>query len=454
VRYLVTAEKANDQFITLSEHLPDAPSQIVCLTFANCELRGRHIQVIANIYQRLRIPGIRLVGELFPKYSLPFCRAMQPIETLKSLSIDACLEFSAFETLAYFERWPLEWFGVTRCGMELNIFFFNLDRRSISLKGLDVSGNVATRPLQRILALPPTLDRFVADDIEFGIEIFAQVLKTVFTTRRPIAVSLSNNHLKPGNVDEVFRALVAKVAPNSGFAVRELFWERNCITPGMFGTLERCERLRLLSLSGLRPGDDDARILTQFLASNCTVEELRIANTSPELLQAVFGCLRTGNRTVKVINVAENAFDKRLNNSLAELLLENCVIERVVMTFKQSEDFYRRLLPRGRPLVIDGDFSEPEIASLLDKLRAGDSEIIVPREALELSSRSVTALIERLESKSGGGPVVIRPSLEPDPNEWVCAIEPVPLPDNEVLMAEFRAENSIAALLAQIKSDA
>jgi hypothetical protein len=320
-------------------------------------------------------------------------------------------------------------------------------------KGLDLSGNLATRQLQRGITLPPTADRFVADDIEFGPGPFGQVLKAVFTTRRPIAASLSNNRMKPNDVDEVFRGLITKVAPRAGFSVRELFWERNSIAPGLFRALEKCEGLKLLSLNGLRPGDEDARMLTQFLASNRTVEELRIAQTSPGLLQAVFGCLRTGNRTVKVLNASQNAFDERLSGSLADLLLENCVIGKVVMGVRQSEDFYRRLLPRRRPLVIDGDSTDPDIAQLLDKLRNGDQGINVPMGALKLPEKSVPSLVEGMESQASGGTLVIRPNMEPDPNEWVCAIEPVPLPDNEALMAEFRAENSIQALLAQIKSD-
>jgi hypothetical protein len=378
---------------------------------------------------------------------------MAAIKTLKTILIDACQKFSISDALPHFDRLSIEWLGVTRCGFELNSFFFTSDRKAGSLKGLDLSGNLATRALQRILILPPTLERFVADDIEFGIEPFAQVVKGVFTTRRPIAVSLSNNRLKPGHISEVFRGLVAKLPPKAGFTVRELLWERNGIAPGLFVALERCEGLKVLSLSGLRPGDDDAQMLTQFLAANCTVEELRIANTSSKLLRAVFACLRTGNRTVKIINASENTFDKRLSAILAQLLLDNCVIERVVMGVKQPEEFYRRLLPRGRPLAIDGDPTDPEIALLLDRLRKGDSHIPVPRDALELSSKSVAALVERMESEAGGGAVVIRPNLDPDPNEWVCAIEPIPLPDNEALMAEFNGENSITALLAQVKID-
>jgi hypothetical protein len=260
--------------------------------------------------------------------------------------------------------------------------------------------------------------------------------------------------MKPNDLDEVFLELVASGPPRSSFSVRELLWEHNSITPGLFRALEKCEGLRLLSLNGLRPSDEDTRILTQFLASNRTLEELRIADTSPELLHAVFECLRTGNRTIKIINASQNAFNGTLTSSLVQLLLQNCVTGQVVLGIRQSEAFYRSLLPRGRPLVIDGDVTDPEIAQLLDRLRNGDPEINIPKEALGLAEDSVAALVEGIDSQAGRGPVVIRPNPEPDPDEWVCAIEPIPLPDNEGLMAEFRAENSIRALLAQIKSDA
>jgi hypothetical protein len=114
IRYIATAEKANDQFMTLSENLPDVQSHIVCLSFENCELRPRHAQVVADICQRLRIPGIRFVGDLFQKATVSFYRTMAAIDTFKSLSIDGCTDFSTSDVLSSFARRHLDWLGVTR----------------------------------------------------------------------------------------------------------------------------------------------------------------------------------------------------------------------------------------------------------------------------------------------------------------------------------------------------
>jgi hypothetical protein len=104
-----------------------------------------------------------------------------------------------------------------------------------------------------------------------------------------------------------------------------------------------------------------------------------------------------------------------------------------------------------------------ELAAVLRKLEAGDPSVPIPPETRELAGGAASPgdapdeLSDDADqggAGAGGGAADIPlPPAEPGDDEFDAKIEPIPEPDNDLVVKEFSEIFSIAALVARLKMD-
>jgi hypothetical protein len=484
VRHFATAEAADDSFGALSEGIADRQAtQIESLKFSCPELRSRHLRAISELYQAWPIPALTISVGLGAKSGAMFFKLMSSAQNLRSLTLDRLEGLSALDLVAHIDR--LESLSLTRCGIDITQFLTVLERRRVVLRTLDLSGNLATRNVAKVFNFPPSLEKFIADDVMFRPSPFEWILRRLFALRKPLIASFKSNDLRAEQIDNVFRSVITRVPPPpTGYSLVELWWDNNYLTHGMVALLERCRQLQVLSLSGCQSQAEEAgKLLSAFLARNRCITELRVAGTmqhsiSPLLVRAVIECLRVSNRSVAVVDLSHQELDADLIDALVQLLLDNRAIAALDFQDCRITDpaildgFLRRLLPRGRPLrvalpsidieemyrigTID-DVAHKRLIGLVEALGKGDPAIFVPDETVQLPADAPgPPEFEELEVPQPevmtAAPVK-RTGVLADPMEWVTTVEPIPQPNDEEVLNAFYAENSIPALLAKLKGE-
>jgi hypothetical protein len=395
---------------------------------------------------------------LFPENRGVFFRALQGVDTLRHLTLNKIRDFAVGDFLMTFEK--LERLTVTHCNLEIPAFLALVERRSLIAKFLDLSGNVALRSIQTMVVFPVSLEEFVASDVEFREDSFSSVFRGVLVHRRPIGVTLSRVGLKADDVDSCFRAFPVKCpAPKGGYPISEFVWDDNPVTSHVIHVLEKCDVLKVLSMNGV----DEGMLLGGFLSRNKSVIEFRMAGTakcrvSKASLLAVFDSLCRGNRTVAIIDISRNRLDNEVVDVLAQLLLDNRALGQVAWKGCEFEDLgglvqaFRKLLGRGMPVTLSNPGGGQDMVDLLLKLRYGDSTVAIPKWTIELDAARAPADVD-FTGETEALDTPNRPSAEPDPNEWVCTIDPIPAPDNEDVLRRFRSQYTVAALVAKLKSE-
>jgi hypothetical protein len=459
IRTITTSETADDSFTGLVDGLdPRSEIGLLEIRFLCPELKPRHIRAIGQLYRALPIRSLTICSGLLPESRAEFFRALKGVDTLRRLTLNKILDFSAGDFLTTFEK--LQRLTITNSNLEIGAFLALVERRGLAAKFLDLSGNVALRPIETLLMFPVSLEEFVASDVEFREEPFSALFRGFLMHRRPISVTLSRTGLKPDDIDSCFRTFSAKCpAPKGGYPITEFVWDDNPVTSQVIRVLEKCDGLKVLSVNGV----DEGRLLGEFLSRNKSVIEFRMAGTakcrlSKRSLLAVFDSLSRGNRTVAMIDISNNRLDKEVVDALVQLLLDNRALGEVAWTDCEFEDLEglsqscRRLLARGMPLTLSNPGGGQDMTDLLLRLSYGDSTVAIPKWTIELAAARAQADVDvKGETETLDTPNT--PSAEPDPNEWVCTIDPIPEPDNDEVLRRFRSHYTVAALVAQLKSE-
>jgi hypothetical protein len=368
----------------------------------------------------------------------------------------------------------------------MSVLFAGIERRQLLLKQLDVSGILATRAFLKSVTIPLTLERFIANDVDFRLEPFEGILRSLFQARKPLAISLKNVGLKLEDLDSLFRQFITRVPPpRGGYMISEFHWDENFVMPSLFLLLEKCAKLRVLSIRAIPTvGQDPTRAITQFLSRHPTLEELRIGGSTtrpmtPAFFTAIAQCLQTENRVLTVFDIGQTPFTDGIVRALVALLFGNRIIQSLVCGGTGVTNpgiltgFLTELLSRGagvavaisrsdidamykaRSLTFD---SHRELLNLVVRVKAGDPTIPIPPETVQLPYQEAELQMAAVSEDDateprGGNDEVQRPPTELDPDEFTPLGSPIPAPDNDALLREFAERYSILALITRIKMD-
>jgi hypothetical protein len=474
VRSLVTYEPIDESFVALTEVFDPFVSGVRSLTLGARFLHSGHIRALGDLCQELKIVSLSLLGGFPPGHGASVFKMVSVLEQLRAFAIEGLKDFTQFD-MCFSQIPQVESFALRSSGIELSLFLMALERKGLALKQLDLSGNVATRPLVKTVGLPLSLERFVVDDVEFRPDSLEAMMKSLFQVRKPLALSLCRLPVKGEDLDTMFKGFLTRCpAPRAGYPLSEFYWDDNPFGTGIMQVLQKCRQLKVLSLRGVT-GDEAA--LADLLTKNPTITELRIGPTKSHpleqsLLSAVLKTLEKQNRVLTVLDLGQTQFTADVLAELRDLLFANRVITTLISQgcglayAPPLLEFFTDMLERGVGLAVTIPRSdieamwpgraaegETELGELLTRVKAGNSGILIPREALELEDEAPAAAGDEGRPEEGMDIEVKRPPAGIDQTEFQASIEPVPPPNNEALLRAFSQRYSLASLITQLKMD-
>jgi hypothetical protein len=144
---------------------------------------------------------------------------------------------------------------------------------SLAARHLDRSGNEADHDFGSTFSFPPSIRKLVLNDTKFNVESFAATIKFCFEAPSLVSLGLNNIGLPGPEVARTFAQFLARLdVKESRFALQELHWDDNVVTPVFLRAPEKCPDLRPLSLNGSITGADRSiQLYREFLSVNTSV---------------------------------------------------------------------------------------------------------------------------------------------------------------------------------------
>jgi hypothetical protein len=481
VEHLTCAQPVDGHFASFARALAVyRPPQLQVLGFTASRLDAAGVTHISELYAQLPIPGLSISRGLLPEQLPGFFRSFGRARALRALHLDQIsgLEVSGhFAFLEVFERLSLR-----HCCLDAGLFLKGAARStSFAVAELDLSGNDILRGFGPAFVLPPSVRRITLNDVLFAHDSLASTLRFCLAGSALVALSIATVDATPAEADRAWRAVLAEF-PAGGLPLQELCWDGNPVTPAFLQFLEKCPRLRILSLNGALPGG--ARpfgYFCEFIANNATVTDLSVCGNlerclTREHLIKLFAPLKTFNRTVRRLELAHNVFDRAAFEDLAEMLTRNRVIETVVIHDFDCQDpapFLALLAAMvGRGVGIDFPLPRVDIEGMvrtawidaagletLMELRAraaaGDLAVVVPPETTERTGEPPAPAYRGTREEDrvceAVAKTVQRVELQPQQNEWALAAGAIPEPDIGRIVSAFREEFAFEKLVVSIK---
>jgi hypothetical protein len=473
----VTAQPIDDTLATFAQKLSDRCSpQLSALTFTSAKFGLRAIADVAQIYARQPLTALAIAG-LDPQHLQPFLQELAGARNLRSLTLDHIADFPLKQLFPRLET--LETLALIHCNIDIPLFLKTAGRsKSFTVRSLNLSGNDATPGFGSTFSFPPSVRKIVLNAVAFNRDAFAAAIRYCLASTAVTSLSMQNVSLAGADLERACKSVVGRPDfRGARLAVQEVFWDNNTVTPSLLELLERCPELRLLSLNGsLAGGDQSIRLLSEFLACNATLHELRICGTMQRSLASwqiakLLESLKTYNRTILRIDLSHNVFDQKSFDEISDLLLKNRVIARVeFQNFRMPElvpleTFLKRVVGRGAPLEIPlprVDLEEMQrngalgaetlrrLLALFGKIAAGDPTVAIPPETRQAVGQP-PAPSYRSAPEAEDTPSAAAQEFVPGPDEWKVACEPVPPVDNSTILAEFQEEFAIDQLIVKVK---
>jgi hypothetical protein len=475
IRTITTAEVADDSFECLTENVPPVIlSNVQHITFKTL-LRSRHISIISQVSASYRIPSLTISHYLSGAH---VSIIIKTFSTIRSLTLDHVDGFDHYDTALRSDS-QIEELGITYSSLNITWFLLALERHTLPIKRLNLSGNHTARVVAKPFVFPDNFECLIANDVEFQVESFMNLFKALLEIRKPLSVSLSYlRGLPPEDIEIALQAIITRLpSTRSGDSITEFCWDENPVTPSLIQLLERLSQLRILSVRGI--SNESAVLIAGYLRGKPPVRELRIGGTRVAELAidgflGILRALKEGNRILEKIDVRMVSFTE-IVDALQALLLGNRVIRELVLDCCDLQEanglilFLESLMGRGVSLKVQLPATDLEwmsrarimVADLYAKLTrlvmtlaVGNPGIVIPPETVELPEVPGDGEEEDVPGAEDVEDVeVTRPPPVADPGEWDIEIQPPPPTDNGAIWAAFQDEFSFPALLSHLSVD-
>ena len=268
INTISSSEKFNNQFEEFLKNLIIENSlNIQNLILKNSKITQDYVPLLSKIFENRRLNSLTLSNAITRKQLSNFLTIVENISNFSYLNyfcIEQCPNFSLLNTMHVCKS--IKNLSFINCELDLiQIINSIIKLPSCSIETLDISGNQAFTQLKKNSKFPDSISNLILNNFQFtslNIGLFFIILSHSIN---PINLSLSNIKLIHGTWDELFEKLNNCSIPT----LFKLNWNGNPIKGQFFDFLEKCVKLKYLSIDNCIINLDDSIIndLSDFIAT-------------------------------------------------------------------------------------------------------------------------------------------------------------------------------------------
>ena len=229
----------------------------------------------------------------------------------------------------------LQVLSVANCDLEISAAFSELGRQRLSLKCINLSGNLCTQvPDVQSVDLPSSLRRVDLDHIDWGDDCLSSVLNDLLERDWENGLSLSLSEIRCSK-DEWRKVKTVFSEAKYKTPIVSLSWNNNPLSSQFIRFLRKCKNLTTLYMNSCKKFGEYSSEFAGFVGTSTELKAVYLDSVGPELSE-FFQSAKSA-AALETIDVRNNSLAEEGLSDLASLIQHNDVVKFVAFDGSKVE---------------------------------------------------------------------------------------------------------------------